>query len=91
MNVKFTIFYSLNCCIRIILYTGLLHAIVFFVLLLFCTLYFMVLCFFFTFLSQFIYSYVLSSVFYTINVNDFLLVGHCKYSSVLYHFRVIRR
>ena len=22
---------------------------------------------------------------------DFLLVGHCKYSSVLYHFRVIRR
>ena len=57
---------------------------------LFCTLLFMLLCFF-IFLSQFIYSCVLSSVFYTINVNDFLLVGHCKYSSVLYHFRVIRR
>ena len=60
------------------------------VFVLFCTLYFMLLCFF-LFLSQFIYSCVLSSVFYTINVNDFLLAGNCMYSSVLYHFRVTRR
>jgi len=74
MNVKFTIFYSLNCCIRIILYT-VLHAIVFF----------------FNFSFTIYLSCVLSSVFYTINVNDFLLAGNCMYSSVLYHFRVIRR
>jgi len=47
MTAELTIFYSLNCCIRIILY-------------------FMLLCFFY-FSSQFIYSCVLSSVFYTIN------------------------
>jgi len=43
---------------------------------------------FLNFSFKFIYSCVLSSV---INVNDFLLVGRCKYSSVLYHFQVIRR
>ena len=78
MNVEFTIFYSLNCCRPRpirIILYTVLHAIVFFLI----------------FLSQFIYCCVLSSVFYTINVNDLLLVGHCKYSSVLYHFRVIRR
>jgi len=46
MTVELTIFYSLNCCIRIILYFMLL---------------------FFYFSSRFIYSCVLSSVFYTIN------------------------
>jgi len=48
-TVELTIFYSLDCCICIILY-------------------FMLFCFFkFYFSSQFIYSWVLSSVFYTIN------------------------
>jgi len=45
MTVELTIFYSLNCCIRIILYFMLL----------------------FYFSSRFIYSCVLSSVFYPIN------------------------
>jgi len=74
MNVEFTIFYSLNCC-RPRPIRIILYTVLHAIV-------------FLIFLSQFIYSCVLSSV---INVNDFLFVGHCKYSSVLYHFRVIRR
>ena len=57
MNVEFTIFYSIKA-------VGLIGLFV-----LFCTLYFMLLCFFYIFLSQFIYSCVLSSVFYFYTIN----------------------